>query len=82
MWAKNRLEKHRGGIDMEHKELAEELKRMSVNTGGLMCMGCGYEHNCSIHGCAILKRAVEVITELFEKIEQLGVAEEKGIKNE
>ena len=25
--------------------------------------GCGYEHNCSIHGCAVIREAVEVLEE-------------------
>lgn len=46
---------------MQHKELTAQLRRMSVETGSLMCLGCGYEHNCGIHGCALLRQAVETI---------------------
>ena len=43
---------------MEHKKLLAALKQLKVNTGSLACMGCGYEHNCGVHGCAILREAV------------------------
>ena len=44
---------------MEHQELIDALRRMQVETGSLACLGCGYEHNCCIHGCAIVRMAVE-----------------------
>ena len=41
--------------------LLAALRRMQVETGRLVCLGCGYEHNCSIHGCAILREAVKAL---------------------
>ncbi len=41
--------------------LLAALRRMQVETGSLVCLGCGYEHNCSIHGCAILREAVKAL---------------------
>lgn len=35
------------------------LRRLRVETGSLVCFGCGHEHNYSTHGCAILRNAVE-----------------------
>ncbi len=35
------------------------LRKLHVETGSLACLGCGYEHNCSTHGCAILRNAIE-----------------------
>lgn len=49
---------------MDYEKTLEELKHMKVETGSFVCLGCGYEHNCSIHGCAILRDAVECIEEL------------------
>ena len=43
---------------MTKPELISALKRLKVETGSLVCLGCGYEHNCGIHGCAILRAAV------------------------
>ena len=37
------------------KDLIKALKRMKVETGSLVCLGCGYEHNCGVHGCRILR---------------------------
>ena len=39
----------------------EALKRLQVETGSLACLGCGHEHKCGIHGCAIIRRAVELL---------------------
>ena len=49
---------------MGHKELLAALKQLKVETGSLACLGCGYEHNCGGHGCAILREAVACITDL------------------
>ena len=43
---------------MGHKELLAALNHLKVETGSLACLGCGYEHNCGGHGCAILREAV------------------------
>ena len=45
----------------ERKELAQQLRKMAVTTGGLSCLGCGHERGCSIHGCAVLKRAADLL---------------------
>lgn len=42
---------------MSDRELIAALNRLKVETGSLACMGCGYEHNCGVHGCAILREA-------------------------
>ena len=41
------------------KKIIEALRCVKVETGSLMCMGCGYEHNCGIHGCAIMNMAAD-----------------------
>ena len=43
---------------MDNKELIDAVRRLSVETGSLACLGCGWEHNCSIHGCAILRAVI------------------------
>ena len=43
---------------MTIQELIDVLRRMQVETGSLVCLGCGHEHICGIHGCAILREAV------------------------
>ena len=46
---------------MTKHELIAALKRLKVETGSIVCLGCGYEHNCGIHGCAILRAAVDAL---------------------
>jgi hypothetical protein len=49
---------------MTTNDLLEALARLSVETGSLACLGCGREHNCSTHGCAILRAAADLIERL------------------
>ena len=69
-------------LTMEHKELTAQLRRMSVETGSLMCLGCGYEHNCGIHGCALLRQAVETIERQAVALEDLSGHECSGLVEE
>lgn len=62
-----------------NKELTAQLRRMSVETGSLVCLGCGYEHNCGIHGCALLRQAVETIERQDAAIERLRGHECSGL---
>lgn len=43
---------------MSDRELIAALRRLKVETGSLVCLGCGHEHNCGIHGCAILRKTI------------------------
>lgn len=45
---------------MDNKTLVRELRRIAVKDS-LRCFGCGHEHNCSIHGCVIIKEAADVL---------------------
>lgn len=42
---------------MTTDELLKALARLRVETGSLACLDCGREHNCSTHGCQILRKA-------------------------
>ena len=48
---------------MTTDELIKALTRMKSETGSLAdslcCLGCGHEHNCCVHGCAIIKEAIK-----------------------
>lgn len=48
-------------MNIDNYKLSARLRKMAVETGSLCCFGCGYEHNCGIHGCRILKQAAQVI---------------------
>ena len=49
---------------MKTQEIIKALRRMAVNTGTLNCLGCGFEHNCGIHGCRVLREAADKLDEL------------------
>lgn len=40
-------------------KLITALQRLKVETGSIACLGCGHEHNCGIHGCAIIRDAAD-----------------------
>ena len=44
---------------MDFSATLAALRRLRVETGSLVCFGCGHEHNYSTHGRAILRNAVE-----------------------
>lgn len=44
---------------MDFNATLNTLRKLCVETGSLACLGCGHENNCSIHGCAILRNAIE-----------------------
>lgn len=50
---------------MNDKDLLQALRRLKVETGSIACLGCGHEHNCDIHGCAIIREAAERIESLL-----------------
>ena len=50
--------------------LLADLKRLKVETGSLACMGCGREHNCGVHGCAILREAADVLQGYVDRCER------------
>lgn len=45
----------------DKKTLLDALRGLKVQTGSLVCLGCGYEHNCSTQGCAILRKVEEFV---------------------
>ena len=40
-----------------------EITRVGMDIK-LKCLGCGHEHNCGIHGCAVIRQAAERLAEL------------------
>ena len=53
---------------MEITEIFDALKRMKVQTGSLVFLGCGHEHHCSVHGCAVINAAINEIVALREQL--------------
>lgn len=52
---------------MRTEETLAALRRLKVETGSLVCMGCGREHICGIHGCRIVREAAELIEKLTNR---------------
>lgn len=44
---------------MTPNNLVSALRRLRVETGSIACLGCGHEHGCSVHGCAIVLAAIQ-----------------------
>lgn len=55
-------------------DLIAAVGRMKVETGSLACLGCGHEHNCSVHGCAILREAQEQLAAYLSLLDNLLLA--------
>ena len=47
---------------MDRDALRSALRDLSQRLPPEVCRGCGYEHDCSKKGCAILRAARETIT--------------------
>lgn len=60
---------------MTDKELIASLRRLKVQTGSLACLGCGWEHNCGIHGCAILREAIAFVEKKLAEDKSRSVME-------
>lgn len=56
---------------MQTENIIKSLRRMAVNTGALNCLGCGFEHNCGIHGCRVLREAADRLEELQQENDAL-----------
>ena len=56
---------------MTTDDLICALKTLRVQTGSLACLGCGYEHNFGVQGCAILREAGKRLREQDEELIQV-----------
>lgn len=56
---------------MTKDETVRNLRRLKVQTGSLACLGCGYEHDCGIHGCRIMREAARLIEQQAARIAEL-----------
>lgn len=44
---------------MNMEELLKQAEVLAVERRPEACLGCGFEHSCSIHGCAVIKKLIE-----------------------
>ena len=41
--------------------LAAQLQRLVTEERPGACVGCGFEHNCKTHGCAVLRKISHIV---------------------
>ena len=56
---------------MNYEALLTAMRRLKVETGSLACLGCGYEHDYGIKGCAILREGITHMTRQQAQIRKL-----------
>ena len=67
---------------MNYEEIVKWLRSKKVETGSLLCFGCGYEHNCGIHGCAVMRAAADAMENLQTENAALHqIAEKQAVMN-
>lgn len=38
-----------------------QLHRLAIERRPEACLGCGIEHNCSVHGCSVIRKALQLL---------------------
>lgn len=38
-----------------------QLHHLAIERRPEACLGCGLEHNCSVHGCAVIRKALRLL---------------------
>ena len=67
---------------MNYEEIVKWLRSKKVETGSLLCLGCGHEHNCGIHGCAVMRAAADAMENLQTENAALHqIAEKHAVMN-
>ena len=67
---------------MTNEEIVKWLRSKKVETGSLLCLGCGHEHNCGIHGCAVMRAAADAMENLQTENAALHqIAEKQAVMN-
>lgn len=42
-------------------EELRQLHRLAIERRPEACLGCGQEHDCSVHGCAVIRKALQLL---------------------
>lgn len=42
-------------------EELRQLHRISIDLHPEVCFGCGLEHDCVVHGCAVIRKALRLL---------------------
>lgn len=66
-------------IKIPTEELITILRQRAEQIKDMNCLGCGHEHGCSVHGCAILRALAEKLErERWISVEE-RMPEEEGV---
>lgn len=57
------------------KEMMRQLRRLEVEHRPEACLGCGFEHGCSVHGCAVIRQAEDRIVHINTVMSDLNAFE-------
>lgn len=38
-----------------------QLRRLAIERRPEACLGCGLEHDCSVHGCAVIRKVLRLL---------------------
>ena len=67
---------------MTNEEIVKWLRSKKGETGSLLCRDCGHEHNCGIHGCAVMRAAADAMENLQTENAALHqIAEKQAVMN-
>lgn len=55
----------------QRKPLLAQARVLSVERRPEACLGCGFEHSCSTHGCAVINKLVELAAPVTLKVDAL-----------
>ena len=67
---------------MTNEEIVKWLRSKKVETGSLLCLGCGHENDCGIHGCAVMRAAADAMENLQTENAALHqIAEKQAVMN-
>lgn len=42
-------------------EELRQLHRLAIERRPEACLGCGLEHDCSVHGCAVIRKTLRLL---------------------
>ena len=56
-------------------EFLKQLRRVAIERRPEACLGCGFEHGCSVHGCAVIRKAEERIVHINTAMSDLDAFE-------
>ena len=53
------------------EDMMRQLRILEIERRPEACLGCGYEHNCSTRGCAVIRAAREQIQDIAQAADDI-----------